>query len=149
MTTKSDYPTCLETYATLRVFHDSLSPHEVTVVLGLQPKEIQTAGETWVDGSGAKRTVNLNGWFLSTEGRVNSKDNEKHLAWLVKKLSPKAKGLSELLRRGYRADICCMWDSKDGHGGPTLSPALMKTLATLGVPLWFDVYFQGFVPTNY
>jgi hypothetical protein len=40
-------------------------------------------------------------------------------------------------------DIACLWDSHAGHGGPTLSPDLLRRLADLGIELWFDIYFHG------
>lgn len=34
------------------------------------------------------------------------------------------------------------WDSKWGHGGPTLDAGSMRRLGELEISLWFDVYFS-------
>lgn len=34
-----DYETCNETYVTLRLYSDSLSPQEITNILGIEPSE--------------------------------------------------------------------------------------------------------------
>ena len=41
---------------------------------------------------------------------------------------------------GYRMDIFCYWLSAGGHGGPTLSPAIMRRLGELGLEIGFDIY---------
>ena len=40
-------------------------------------------------------------------------------------------------------DIACYWDSDAGHGGPTLDPELLSQLGTMGIAVWYDVYFSG------
>ena len=49
----------------------------------------------------------------------------------------------KMLRQGHRLDISCYWLSQSGHGGPTLTPDIMRRLAELVVPVWFDVYFTS------
>jgi len=38
-------------------------------------------------------------------------------------------------------DVSCHWLSKNGHGGPRVTPSQMQEFARLNLELWFDVYF--------
>jgi hypothetical protein len=137
-----DYPTCEETYVTLRVYHDAADPAAVTARLGLEPSDFQCAGGTY-ERRGVTRTYPISGWFLCSEGKVDSYDSEKHLRWLLDQLGTRGAALDTLRAQGWTMDIACMWDSHAGHGGPTLSPELLRRLAETGIELWFDVYFHG------
>jgi hypothetical protein len=139
---KDDYPTCAETYATLRLYHREQSAGHVTAALNIEPCETQKIGDTY-EARSVIRTKKLNGWFLCTKKSVASFDAEKHLSYLLDRLENKANELRSLIEQGWRADIACMWDSEYGHGGPALSPELMTRLARLGIELWFDIYFYG------
>ena len=56
--------------------------------------------------------------------------------------------MRESLRNaGCETDICCYWVST-GQGGPSLEVATMEELARLGLPIWWDVYFDGSARTN-
>jgi hypothetical protein len=67
---------------------------------------------------------------------VESYDSEEHFDWLLSQIEPKLSILqSRTTEHGWRADIACLWDSQFGHGGPTLSPALLQQLAALGIEL--------------
>jgi hypothetical protein len=37
-------------------------------------------------------------------------------------------------------DVFCCWLSAEGHGGPMLSPEIMKGFGGLGLEVGFDVY---------
>ena len=137
-----DYPTCHETYVTLRVYHDTADPDDVSSALGLTPTSTQRVGGQR-ESRGVVRTYRLSGWFYRSKGVVESYDSEKHLNWLCDHLEPQTQQLRALREAGWRMDIACLWDSQPGHGGPTLSPALLRRLAALEVELWFDVYFFG------
>ena len=139
---QSDYPTCSETYATFRAYHDFALPGVVSDKLRIVPTEDQTIGQVY-EIQNVSRTIKLSGWFLCTDGNVNSFDLEKHLEWLTSQLNQVASQLQELKNEGWRMDITCMWDSANGHGGPTLSPSTLNSLSNLGIEIWFDVYFHG------
>ena len=83
-----------------------------------------------VGRSGGQRTVN--GWFLSSDGSVNSQELGRHVDWLLDSVSG-----SELLglqvERGVQADIFCFFEAT--QGGPEFHPGLMSRLARLGLPL--------------
>ena len=142
-TVNDDYATCSETYVTLRLYHPSDHPSRVTEILDLKPTESQVAGETWERRNQIRRYP-LSGWFLCTKDAVESYDTAKHLDWLLSQVEPRLDSLRTLLtEHGWRADFSCLWDSQSGHGGPTLSPALLQRLGAVGIELWFDVYFHG------
>ncbi len=133
----SDYPTCERTYATLRIYPESLDPSEVTARLGIQPSDWQRRGESRRPGS---RPAKLSGWFLSSEGAVESRDVRRHLDWLLSHIAPRGDVIRALQSEGCRMDVSCFWVSASGHGGPSVRPAQMGELARLGLELWFDVY---------
>lgn len=137
-----DYPTCEETYVTLRVYHESADPASVSSALRLEPSKSQRVGESY-ERRGVTRRYKLSGWFLCSEGRVESYDTAKHLDWLLQQLQPRQQAFDTLRAQGWRIDIACLWDSHAGHGGPTFPPELLRRLADLGVELWFDIYFHG------
>jgi hypothetical protein len=85
----------------------------------------------------------LHGWFLSSDGEVESRDVRLHLDWLLSRIAPQAEAILALQREGCRMDVSCYWVSASGHGGPSVRPAQMGELARLGLELWFDVYLGG------
>jgi hypothetical protein len=132
------YETCAYCHAWLRIMHEAVDPDEVTRILEVQPTSVQRRGDPSSPGS---RMLSKGGWFLSTEGIVASWDARHHLDWILNHVSGKRAAFTELHGRGYLVDVCVRWDSKSGHGGPTLSPSQMQALAELEIELWFDVYF--------
>ncbi len=137
---ESDYPTCERTYATFRVYPDRLDPEEVTVRLGIEPSNWQKRGEAGKPGS---RPAKLHGWFLSSDGVVESRDVRRHLDWLLTRIVPKRDAILALQADGCSMDVSCFWVSRFGHGGPSVLPAQMGELARLRLELWFDVYLGG------
>jgi len=115
-----------------------MNPDEVSSILSIQPTSVQRKGERNADRKG--KIYSLSGWFLSTEGILESRDARRHLDWIIEKVKEKKVGFQEFHTRGYLVDMCIRWNSKSGHGGPTLSPKQMSILADLEVELWFDIY---------
>jgi len=137
----SDYPTCKKTFATLGIFHDTLEPQSVTEVLGITPTRFFRRGDT--HGHGERATpYRINTWLLSSEGSVASHDSLRHIEWLLARIEPCRAVLHELRQQSHRMDISCYWLSESGHGGPTLTPDIMRRLAELELEVWFDVYFE-------
>ncbi len=135
-----DYPTCEQTYATLRIYPERFDPAEVTARLGLKPSRWQRRGEAWAPGSCPAK---LHGWFLTSEGMVESRDVRRHLDWLLAQIGPRGDSIRTLQEDGCAMDVSCFWMSRSGHGGPSVRPAQMWELARLNLELWFDVYFGG------
>ena len=106
MTTYDDnYPTCRETYATLRLFSDYVDPREITATLEVLPSEAFAKGEA----SGDCRSRKTHGWFLSSKGAVDSKDSRRHIDWIVSQLRGRANELRELQSKAVEIDISCYW----------------------------------------
>jgi hypothetical protein len=133
-----DYGTCSETYATLRVYHDALPPTEVTARLGLEPDDQQFKG---IPRPNRDRPAPINGWFLSSEHKVKSRDSRRHIDWLVSQIVGRRDEVEAMLSDGFRIDISSYWASRSGHGGPTISPYQMQRLARLGIEVSWDIYF--------
>jgi len=129
---KDDYPTCQRTYATLRIYHDDHSPQDVSRILELEPSSAQTKGAQWKRRD-QTRTYALSGWFLCSDGRIESYDSAKHITWLLEKIENKKPELDLLRSSGWRMDISCFWDSCSGHGGPTLPSRISKILGHLEI----------------
>jgi uncharacterized protein DUF4279 len=136
-----EYATCAETFVTLRILHPDLDPCVITAELGIEPSEAQKAGGVRRVGTGQPAAGGIGRWLLSSSGAVESRDVRRHLDWLLDRLEPKAEVLASLQSRGFRVDVPCYWLSATGQGGPTLSAASMARLGSLGLDVWFDVYF--------
>ena len=139
MSYDDDFPTCKETHASLRIFSDDVGPSVITTMLGIAPSKIFAKGDVF-GSRGAVRK--FNGWFLSSEQAVDSKDTRRHIDWIISKIRDKSVEVAELQAKGFDIDITCLWLST-GQGGPILSPPQMKELARLNVDVWWDVYFSN------
>ncbi|MFZ6800571.1 DUF4279 domain-containing protein [Undibacterium sp. Di24W] len=120
--------------------HDTKEPGNVSQILALEPTSSHIVGTRISERS--DRIRRSSGWFLESAGHVESRDARHHLDWLLEKITGKELAFAELRNYGYEIDICCRWDSKSGHGGPTLNPKQMSVLSSLGIELWFDIYFD-------
>ena len=85
-----------------------------------------------------RREWNL--WKWSTRGVLQSRDNLEHLRAVVALLEGKADQLAGLRASGCQTDIICYWVSS-GQGGPYLDSSTMRSLATLGLDVAWDMYF--------
>ena len=138
----SDYSTCRKTFATLRIFYDTSEPQSVTTILGITPTRFYRRGDTHGHGERVSR-YRINAWLLSSETFVSSQDSLRHIEYLLAAIEPRRSALHDLRRKGHRLDITCYWLSQSGHGGPTLTPEIMRRLAELELSVWFDVYFTA------
>jgi hypothetical protein len=122
-----------------------MHPSRVTELLGVSPTRQVVAGEVSPPNSlGRKRVGKINGWFLSSEGHVESKDVRRHLDWLLAKLQQNPEALRKLQSApGVRMSVECVWWSRYGDGGPTLWPEQMQALAALNLECGFDFAYYG------
>jgi hypothetical protein len=132
------YPTCVETYSTLRVFSDDLAPAEITGLLHIKPTETFRKGDFY---SREKLQRKTNGWFYSTKKRCSSKDTRRHVDLILVKLDGKLDAVKSLRLKGSSIDITSYWLSI-GQGGPSLMPGQMLKLGAFGIDVWWDVYFE-------
>ena len=120
---------------------DDFDLDEVTSLVRAIPTETQKKGD--IQSKAKQQSYKKTGWWISSEGVVSSKDSRDHLDFILSKLIEADDGLRVIHDRGLLTDICIRWDSKSGHGGPTLSPVQMARLAELEIEVWFDIYFHG------
>ena len=132
-----DYPTCVETFATLRFYHGDSSPDAVTEVLKIPPSKSQVKGMNIFNGREVRRPIS--GWFLCSKGEIESKDVRRHIEWIIDRIRGLESRIASLHNQGWRSDINCYWLSI-GHGGPMLDPPQMADLAKLHLTCGFDVY---------
>ncbi len=84
--------------------------------------------------------VPVGGWFLCSEGNVESKDVRRHVVWILDQLTGKENELRQLQDEGYDMYVFCYWLSASGHGGPELDHEIMRRLVSLRLDIAFDVY---------
>ncbi len=138
------YSACSETFSTLRVYHDAISPSEITTRLGIKPTRQTVKGEKRGRGS---KVFEFNGWFLTSRETVDSRDSRRHIDWIVDQLWNTKEVIQMMLLEGFKIDITSFWVSNSGNGGPTISPYQMARLADLGIEIWWDIYFSDDEPT--
>jgi hypothetical protein len=133
------FPTCSETFSTLRIFSDDIRPNEITERLGLQPTKTYCKGELHGKGQLPRKT---NGWYYTTSKILTSRDNRRHVDLILAALENKLEAINELHARGCKMDIMNYWVSASGEGGPWLMPPQMLKLGELRIQIWWDVYFR-------
>jgi hypothetical protein len=133
------YATCERTCAKLLIYCGAMHPSAVSDLLGMEPTSHVALGEPGRTNRLGKAPIGkLNGWFLSSEGNVESKDVRHHLEWLIAKLRPNSEVLHELQAKpDVRMSVNCIWWSRYGDGGPTLWPEQMRALADLNLECSF------------
>lgn len=138
------YGTCERTDVTLRIYPGEMNPELVTRRLGIEPTSTQEVGQVFRNRLGRDRTASINGWFLSSEGKISSLDLRRHLDWLLDRVMPAKEALLELQWcPGLGMDVLCVWWSAHGHGGPVLWPEQMARLAELNLECGFELSFYG------
>ncbi|MBB3169476.1 DUF4279 domain-containing protein [Simiduia aestuariiviva] len=132
-----DYPTCEDTYVTLRIYTGEMAPEFVTRMLGVKPSDTLTKGQI---AKGRKKPAILNGWFLSSQGEVDSLDSRRHIDWLLQNFEGKDELLRKVAAESQESYVSVFWSSKSGHGGPRLSQNQMAGLLRLGLDIDHDIY---------
>ena len=128
--------TCLETYATLRVFSQATRPVEIGRILGVEATRISP-----IDSESKYRNRRENHfWAWSSDSIVQSLDSLEHVRAVISLLQDKETELAQLREAGCDIDVCCYWVSS-GQGGPFLDNHALTGLARLGLEIWWDVYF--------
>jgi Domain of unknown function (DUF4279) len=133
------YPTCAKTHSTLRVFSDDIAPDEITKLLQIKPTDAFQKGDSHSHGRLQRKA---NGWFYSTKELCSSKDTRRHIDLILTALDGKVDSVEKLHLKGCNIDITTYWVS-NGQGGPWLMPQQMLKLGTLGIGVWWDMYFAS------
>jgi Domain of unknown function (DUF4279) len=137
-----DYGTCARTYATLLIYPVRTDPEAITQRLGMEPSSWQRRGEpTTYNSRRPSRVAEIDGWFLTTRGLIESRDSRRHIDWLLDRVEGKEAELLSLQEEGCRMIVSCYWEAASSGGGPTVSPEQMKRLGERNVELGFDIYF--------
>jgi len=128
--------TCLKTFATLRIFSESLSPTTIAEILG-----VQATKEIPIDPASPyrpRRETNM--WAWCSDYSVDSANNLEHIASVITLLKGRSGRLDSLREQGCQIDILCYYVST-GQGGPEMDIYTMKSLVDLGLEIWWDIYF--------
>jgi Domain of unknown function (DUF4279) len=127
------YGTCVETFATLRIFPGETHPDEVTARLGIEPGRVTTRDIP------KPYPQYVNGWFLCSDDDIDSRDPARHIDWLLDRIEASSAALQKLQAEGARCDVFAYFVGI-GHGGPGLYPSQMRRLADLGLDISWDIY---------
>ena len=131
-----NYSSCEATHVTLCVYPKEGGPESVSKSLGLTPTSFQKVGEL----SKTKSIAQIDAWFLSSKGKVSSKDSRRHIDWILKKLEGKKRNIRGLSKKGARVELSCYWLSKTGNGGPSHFPDQLIKIGGLGIEFYYDFY---------
>lgn len=129
--------------ASFRLFDDTLNPHVISKLLGLQPSEAGSKGDVQKPPrrkSSAPIRWRTGTWIL--RGRLaDSATLDAHLKDILVRLEPNAKAIQDLVGQGYRADFFCGC-FLDNHSNEmtAIEPETLRLIAQLGVPLRLDIY---------
>jgi hypothetical protein len=111
----------------LLISGDNLDADEVTRLLGVTPTETAKAGD-------------CRGWRVSSALQVRSANVERHIHWILDRITEK-KGVIQQLRRqkNCQVDLGCWWQ---GHPeadevGPFLTPETLQRVADFDLNLIF------------
>lgn len=137
-----NYAGCLRTYATLRIYPGAIHPDEVTARLGIAPSKFWIRDETLaanpaLKAAGAKA---MHGWFLTTHGKLKSKDTRRHIDLLLTPLLVVVNEVEHLQREGAAMDIICFWHAAPLQGGPALAPPQLRLLADLNIAVAWNIF---------
>ena len=129
---------CLETYASLRIFSDSVHPDQISEALAIEP----TLSRPIDPSSKYRRRREHHYWDWESRSAEQSTDNLAHVNAVLDSLQGKDPALEHLRELGCAIDICCYWVSS-GQGGPSLHLLTLEKLARLKLPIWWDIYFDS------
>ena len=133
----NEYPTCSETYATLRIWHPDLSPHEISADLDLDPTFSYKKGDM---RKRSRKPAPHGMWGLSSKDNIVSLDSRRHVDWVINQVWSKRSHFKRYQDLGYEMDVLCYWLTAGYSGGPEVSLQNMTSLVELGLVLWFDIY---------
>jgi hypothetical protein len=135
--------------ATIRRIHvdfilsaPNLDPAKVTSALKIKPSESARRGDERRNPRGDLLSPHKEGWWrLSSEGKVKSKDINKHFEYLLKKLLPHKSTILKLAKDG-ETFFDVLWENTNLYAGtgPVLSNQSIKGMAELNASIGFDIY---------
>lgn len=126
---------CVGTYCGLCIYSTTLDPIDISTKLGIQPSRIRTKDPSSRYRPRRERSF----WVRSTEERLASSDYRDHLQSIFDDLEGKGPVLVELRDAGCEMRISCFLDVAS-NVEIWLDRQAIRTLASLGLEIWWDVY---------
>jgi hypothetical protein len=126
----------------LRVFHPSIDPEEISEGFGLAPRHSRRAGEErkTPKGQSLSGTYNTSYWMTELTGDESGRgDLTTALRDIANRLRAYEFFVKKIRDEGGRVEIFIGW-LLEGNDGFVLDNALMARFAELGIDLSFDVY---------
>jgi hypothetical protein len=124
------------------IFGESLNPKEVTQKIGIQPDYSGLRGDDKTNNLGRRIGTHSQGfWILSTENRVQSKDINDHVRYLLTQLLPHREEILKLAEGGETYfDI--LWQSTYLYAGtgPEIERDCLQGVVQLEAGMGFDIY---------
>lgn len=129
---------------TLRIFHPSIEPTEITTALGLQPKRAWKAGQPrqTPKGTPLDGIYSESYWFTNlTDGEQISEGTllEDYVDHFCCQLSQHSQFFNQIRKEGGKIELHASSYSKRNYGFE-FSPTLTQKLSDLGLTLWIDIY---------
>ena len=121
----------------LRVSSDNLEPNDITRTLGITPTQVRKKGERRSQGS--VWGENVWSYEVFPEEGESWPDLENGLNKLLSVIKPVQSQLRSY-SSGSNIYIWCGHFTSSFDGGPTLSPALLRSLGESGITLMLDTY---------
>jgi hypothetical protein len=141
VTALDENPNCEKTYASFRLGGDHLVPEAIERATGLASDFAAAKGDLRRSSSGHELRQGTGVWFVTSEGRVESKSIERHLVYLLAMVEPVREQLLAIAReQSLTADFFCYWASATGHGGPQVGADTLMRISELQASLGFDFY---------
>lgn len=120
----------------LRIYSGKLPPAAVSKILEIDATRLVATEAQADDEGGTKFYIGkLNGWFLESEGRVESLRPREHLDYFIRIIPQLSERLPKVLaHEGARADWNVVVWSEDGSD-VLLTATDLQALAALNIPL--------------
>ena len=122
--------------AGLRIFSATIHPSEIGKLLGLEATKTHVKGTLRSPRHEAIWPTSM--WSLKSP-LSDQREMADHLRYILDLLEPRMHAL-EQLSRDCHIDLFCGFSSGNGQGGFVLDPVTLSRLATLKVPIIFDLY---------
>jgi hypothetical protein len=119
-----------------------LIPCEVTSGIGITPDFTIEAGAPWLNPLGKQIGQHETGmWGISSARRVQSKDINDHLRYLIKILLPRKRSLRDLTQEN-ESFFDVLWKSSylNAGAGLRLDAECLQGVAALNAGIRFDIY---------
>lgn len=133
----------VESHISLRILHESLSPDQVSALMGMRADRFHTKGDPVRKGSS---TTHQRGYWGIDSGRhmLMTEPLDHHICWLLDKIEHSRAQVVIWQSLGWQIDLCIGAFTESGHGGPEMSSAVLERLGRLGLTVYFDLYPAAF-----